>query len=250
MAEPIKQAAAQTAGSLYSDPLFIVFLCAIIFIVFYIMLSKGKFRKEYKTKPLAELNEKELKKRISIQGIKINKFMRPAFLHIGFHKIASIDKYIIIQGMFEPLIWDSKNGEFKQSKEEKKVPYKLIMIRAKNKSLFWRMLGMKKEHYILNYENERIDIDHNQRRIFLPDKTDIRSYGGVWVNSNSSLSYIEDMSLGRMLASAQAEWESFPTKLVFLEAMTAKRVQTMKTEAATEKNKYEQRKDVGDTTIT
>jgi hypothetical protein len=112
------------------------------------------------------------------------------------------------------------------------------------------MLGMKKEYYILNFENERIDIDHNQRRIFLPDKTDIRSYGGVWVNSNSSLSYIEDMSLGRMLASAQAEWESFPTRLIFLEMQTARRTQLSKTESTAEKNKYENRKDVGDTTVT
>jgi hypothetical protein len=239
----------QSAG-LYSDPLFLIFVCAIIFVVIYLAVGKGRFKKEYKTKPLAELNEHELKKRIGIQGIKINRFLKPAFLHIGFHKIASIDKYLIIQGMFEPLIWDSKNGEFKQSKEEKKVPYKLIMVRAKNKSLFWRMLGMKKEYYILNFENERIDIDHNQRRIFLPDKTDIRSYGGVWVNSNSSLSYIEDMSLGRMLASAQAEWESFPTRLIFLEMQTARRTQLTKTESTAEKNKYENRKDVGDTTVT
>jgi len=244
----------QSSG-LYSDPLFIVFICAIVFIVFYIMLSKGVLKKkEYKTTPLPDLNEKTMKKRMGIQGIALSAFMRPAFLHIGFHKIASIDRYQLVRGIFNAVMWDSKNSEFKFSEKQNKEPYDLIFIRAKSKSLFWRMLGMKKEFYILTHKQADgesiINVDHIKRRIFVPEQSDLRSYGGMWINSTSGLNYIQDMSMGRMLESAQAEWEAFPLKLAALELATSRRERLLKTEAATEKNKYEQRKDVGDSTIT
>jgi hypothetical protein len=245
----------QTASGLYSDPLFIVFLCAIVFIALYLMLGKGVLKKkEYKTPLLPILNEKTMKKRMGIQGVKISGFMRPAFLHIGFHKIASIDRYQLIRGLFDEMSWDAKNSELKFSGKSEKEPYDLIFIRAKCKSLFWRMLGMKKEFYILSHKSgdgeSVINIDHLKRRIFVPEQSDLRSYGGMWVNSNSSLHYIQDMSLGRMLESAQAEWEAFPLKMSILEFAQAKKERFSRTEAQSQKNRYEDRKDVGDTTIT
>ena len=230
-----------------------IILGVFIFVIWYFL--KGRKPKEYKVPQLAELNIKDFKYKLGRQGIKIGGFWSSAKLHIGFHEVAKIDKYLIIRGIMQNLKFDEKTFGIVKDEAANKVLYDFIIIRAKNPSAIWRLLGLKKEFYLLTLSKDdkgadNIQIDYQKKRIFIHDKVDIRSFGGLWVNSTLSLAYIEELSISRLLQSAEAIWEDFPNRLIHLEMQASKRERLSRVEANIERNKYEQRKDVGDSSIT
>ena len=203
--------------------------------------------KDFVPRKFSESNIKDMKDKIDNQGTKYK-----GQLYIGLKKICKIDKYYIGKGKFALSVYDPKTKSFTVQGKEKETQYELMFLRAKSTNILFRLFGIRKVYYLLNYKEKDVKtmkFDEINNKIFLPYSTDLTSYADIWVNSADSIEYINNISMKRTNEDIMMLLENMPDRVVHLEIEQAKRERISKIITDLEKGKWEERKDAGDTTI-
>ena len=240
------------ATSIFDNPI-VVALILIGVIGFVVsMLYKKKMGsidkfKEFEPKKFSAMTIKDMKEKIDNQGTKYK-----GLLYIGLKKICKIDKYYIGKGKFALSVYDPKTKAFTVQNPEKDTEYELMFLRARSNNILFRLLGLRKIYYLLNYKEKDVKtmkFDEIGKKIFLPHSTDLTSYGDVWINSADSIEYINNISMKRTNEEIMMHLENMPDRVVHLEIEQAKRERISKIITDLEKSKWEERKSADDTTI-
>lgn len=232
--------------SIFASPYLWVMGIAVVIIIIYKLKTKKDDRfkfDEFEGKPLKSTLRDELNGKLDILGIR----MKRGRLHLGFNGIGRIDKYGIFKGRLPISEYDPKTKEMTIGDPADDVQQTFIIIRLTGANFFSRLFGVGKKFLLLKYED--IKVDHRNRRIFLPHGLDLMSYGDVWINSDLSYEYLNDISLKRMLEQMTTHTENMPDRIVMLETDLAKRERLAKTFAEIESNRYDKRKTVDDTNV-
>lgn len=223
------------------------------FFLFIVLLAiiKKKGKGDYKKfvpKPFRETINEELKDKFQLMGIDF----KGGKLHVGVNKIGDIRKYFYARGKLSNAIFDEKSKKFFVD-EKDDITYYLIFIKCKSKNFLFRLLRIKNIYYILRTKDDKekdiIQVDHLNKRIFLPPNIDLVSYGGVWHNSLQSIEYVNDISVKKMLQEVMTHLESTPDKVAHMEQEQAKMERTARVYSDYERFKWEDKKKSGDTTI-
>lgn len=237
-------------ATVLDNPFFMYGIIAggLAFAIYLVIKNKNKIpeMKEFIPTKSEKTIENELKEKLKIHGNKIN-----GFLFSNIKRIGRIDSYLKAYGEFE--IYTNSDGKnYKIIKDEKK-PFNLIILRMKNTNILLRLFGLKKIFYVLKMKNNEgedlIKIDKETNRFFISDKTDLISYGNVWLNSDESMEYLNDISMKRMLINTNTHLENLPDKIVHMEMEQAKKERLNRVLTEQERMKWEERKSAGDTTI-
>jgi hypothetical protein len=173
-------------------------------------------------------------------------------LYLGNNKFAKVNKWIEVD-------WSDFKAKFKETNkniyidETKTEGYRLILFKCFSSSIILRFLGMGAQFYVIQATDQNdtktYHIDHDSRKFIFPKYMDLVTYGNVWVNSDFSRDYLQNISIKRMLEQTQMYLENFPDKSVHLENETARIERIKKTQVDLEKGKYEESKLTGDTKI-
>lgn len=243
--------------AILNNPFLAVFLGAIIsIIIFAVIFTKKKKDLDYKRfvpTLFKETINDELKRKFDIQGKKF----KGGKLYVGLDMTAHIIRYFHASGRFSHAIFDPKSKDIIVEDKDTDEKYNLLFIQASSKNIIFRLLGIKKTYFIINSNYETTDkktvnivqIDEERKRIFVPGSMDWRSYGGVWINSMSSFEYVNDISMKRMISTVMMHLENTPDKVAHMEQEQAKLERSARTYANIERDKWEERKSAGDTTI-
>lgn len=234
------------------NPFFVGGIIAAFFGFIVIMfIIKNKSKTDYKKfipRPFSDTINDEMKDKFKLVGIDF----KGGKLHMGVNKIGDIRKYFYAKGKFSDAIFDEKSKKFFID-EKDDIEYNLLFIKCKSHNILFRLLKIKNIYYILRTkdkdEKDIIQVDHLNKRIFLPVNTDLISYGGVWHNSLQSVEYVNDISVKKMLQEVMTHLESTPDKVAHMEQEQAKLERTARVYADYERFKWEDKKKSGDTTI-
>lgn len=239
------------ADGLFDNPLVMFLIVGVVFIVLIMSILKKrnvKF-KEFKLRKVDETLNDDLKKSVDLRGQSVRRYS----LLAGFQKIARIERYLIEKGKFSKALYDPESKDIFVDDTASK-DYELIILRAKSNNFVFRMMGIKKIYFVLKYKSikgqEHIIFDHFRKQIVLPYNMQILNFGNVWINSNDSLDYINEISIRSFTEDIMMHLENIPDKAVHLELEQAKKERTGRVYVDLEKGKWENRKDAGDTSIT
>lgn len=230
----------------YTPALFIIGALVVIFLI----LKHTKFKgfKEFQEQKLEKTFYDNLKKKINTQG---KKFGRKGTLWINFNKIANIDRYIYVNKAFPKWTYDFKSREYIVSTEPKDIEVgKLFILRAKSENIIFQLLGMKKTYYVFDIsDKDYLKFDLKDNRFIINGNPSIESYGNVWFFGKHSAEYLDEVSAWRQIQQQQTHLENTPDRSVHLEIEQAKRERTARIISEIEKQKYEERKNAGDSTV-
>lgn len=219
-------------------------------VILFKLLSKNKLKLKWKPSQLRDTVYEEFKKKLSTIGIKLKK----GELYIAFNKVASIDRYLVVEAKLTSIFVNAKTmDEFENEEDLKNVTSdekeKLLIVRARSKSILLRLLGLRKYYFILHMA-DGIKLDPTNGRIFLPVGTDFQSYGNIWINHDASIEYINDISIKRQMEQQRSELENMPQRVVLLNVDQAMKERTIQAMAATERLRYDEIKKAQDTGVT
>lgn len=227
--------------SITENPIFIgMFLIAIIGILYFKFFNRKGYS-EFVPQKLSKTTQTEFKEKLKEHGININ-----GKLVVGYNVVSHISKWLIIKGSFYTTIYDDKNKKYTVNKN-KKVEYDLLCLESKNKNLLYRILGLKKSYYLLNVNT--VTFNEMSKSWILQSKNDIVRYADIWVNSDSGIEYINDISFKTLTESTMTHVQNMPDRIVHLEVEQAKRNQLKISEIEAYKGKYEAYKQAEDTSI-
>lgn len=225
-----------------------IFLFALGFVIM-IFVKKGKFQNTFKEKPLKEIVEDDLKAKLNVDGIKVKKTkLFHSYFDMGF-----VEKYLIVKKTFASLLYDPKTQLYEVADSEEDVVHDLLIIRTKARSIFFRMFGIKKNNFILDYLDENgekiIEFSPTTKKIVLPSTMTLEPYANVWLNSKTGAEYVNDVSIKRMVEQQQQHLVNIPDKTIFLEIEHTKKIATAKTFAEIDKRRYEEMKDADQSVV-
>ncbi len=235
-------------------------------LVLYYMIFKGgkdKLFKPFVAQPLKKTLKDELDNKLKMHGEDGGGYD----LYLGNNKFAKVNKWLEVN-------WKDFKAKFKETNkniyvnEKETDSYKLILFKCFSSSIILRFLGMGAQYYAIQADYTKIikkgktkddedeteiiktyHIDHDGRKFIFPKYMDLVTYGKVWVNSDVSRDYLQNISIKRMLEQTQMYLENFPDKSVHLENETARIERISKTKVDLEKGKYEESKLTGETKI-
>lgn len=216
-------------------------LAIIVYAIFGKRIEKIKDLKIQKTE---ETIEKDFKEKIKKMGHKI----KHGKLILGVNNIAKLDRWLRIQGKFDEYFLADKTQGYQINEDAERVPYDLLIFLAKNKFFLFRWLGIKK-YFFLIQANSLLRFDEVTNSFILKENTDLVLYADVWVNSQSSIEYIHDISIKRMNIELMTALENYPNKVVHLEMAQAKKERTYREMMETDKARYDAIKKAEDTVI-
>jgi len=241
-------APAESSQSFLNSPLFwiIIILIITIIIVWYIM--KGRKKGEFKPQPLHITFQNELNEKIKTFGID---FKWGSRLIRDFNKVAILDRYFIGKIKMPLYTFHPKTKDFIVEKEDKDIEGQHMIVRVKNSFFLWRWLGMKKIFYCLDMKfNEKLFRFDGQGNLLILGQIDITFYGRVWCLTESDIEYMSNVSIKRMVEQTNMWLENNPDRIIHLDSGQAKIDRTNRNIAELERSKYEERKNIGDTTVT
>ena len=236
-------------ATLGDNPIFLymVFIGVAGAVIYLIFSKKQQTFKDFKPQRFDKTIYDELQKKTNTYGKSIT-----AKLFIGLTPIARIDKFKIIEGKFENVVYDSLTRKAVID-ENNPIHYKFLILRAKSQNVFFRLLGLRKSFYIIEIPKEKpnfIKFDARANRFILPENADMWSYGNVWVFSDNAVEYINDISIKRMNEQIMMYTENFPDKTIHLEQATARKERIERIISDIDKSKWEKRKSVEESVIT
>jgi hypothetical protein len=86
--------------------------------------------------------------------------------------------------------------------------------------------------------------------VVIQGQVDFTSYGRIWCIDESGTEYLNNVSIKRMIEQVNMWLENAPDRIIHLDSQQSKVERTNKTIADLEKQKYDSRKDIGETTVT
>lgn len=236
-------------GQFASNPLIIVAGVAIfIFIVIAVVKKKndGPLYKEFIPIPFTKTISDSLTEKFDLYGKKFK-----GSLYQGPNKIADIIKMFEGKGKFSEALFDHKSKNI-FTEDGKDKEYDMVFLLCGSDNLLFKIFGVKKRFFILKKKEGDKDIvtfDIDRKRVFLPSNMDLKSYGEVWHNSSHGVEYVNDISTMRMIETIMMHLENNPDKVAHMEQQQAKIERTARVYSELERGKWEDRKSVGDTTI-
>jgi hypothetical protein len=225
--------------------LMVVMIIGVIGAAVYFLTKKRDLVMKFNPNQSAETISTAMKKKLSELGTPIK-----ATLNIGLTTVAKIDRYKYVSGNFDSIVFDANKREYKKSKVDQPVNYDFLLLRSKSNNLLMRLLGMKKKFWVLDLEKKDFcKYDSQARRFILPTIADITSHNDVWVTSDKGMEFLQNISYGKLIMVISSMLEVWPEKLAHLEASQAKRERIDRVTSDLERNKWEAKKNAGDTTI-
>lgn len=237
---------ANTIDAYLNNPIVVVLIIIGIIILFVFGLKRKQKDSfvEFKPRKSKDTIYDELKKKVRLQGLRINK----GKIIIGVNKVADIEKWMRIKGKFTPYMYDENNKEYVIDDSAEETPYDLLVFLAKNKNWLLRVLGLKKFYFLLNY-NSFLRFDDLSNSFILEDGTDLILYNDVFCNSSHAMEYLHDISIKRMNIEVMTAIENYPAKVVHLEMQQAKKERLNREIMETERAKYDSIKKAEDTAV-
>jgi len=205
--------------------------------------------KEFKPQKLKKTFDEGISEKVKLLSRDFN-----GKLFVGFYSIAKISRYFYAKGFFELVNWDDSNKAFRVStKKDENKKYHLLVLEARSNNFILSILGLDKKYFILKYKDEKgkykIRFDPSNKNIILPEGADLTSYGNIWTNCMDGIEYLDDVSIKRMSEQIRMHLENWPDKLVHLEMELAKRERILKSSAESDKLRFKERAEAGDTTL-
>jgi hypothetical protein len=218
-------------------------------LIWYFM--KNRKPKDFKPKPFKEQNFAELMNMLKRNGTKC----RGGKLHIGFHRVAHVTRFLEAAGKFNAMVYDAKKRNFRPAKpdEGSDKKFDIVLFRAHPQNFFLRQLNkifqMWHDVYVIDNTTMR-PYDPDGNRFFLKQNEFMISYGGVWCNdSKDTQEFINDLALKRITEETLTMAENLGPRLMYLETITARHVTRLSAEAKSTKEKYDSLKTADDTQL-
>lgn len=221
-------------------------IIAIIFIYKHFKKDKGEI-KDFKEQQLKDTLYEELKNKTDQFGVKTKKFkMVRDFQIVGYP-----EKYMIIDLEMPRYTLDEKTSE-PHVIDKNPVKTRLMIIRSSNKNMLLRFLQLKKSYFIIELKQgfeEILKMEPEKKRICIQGLIDFETFGNVWIMSESGHEYLSNVSIKRALEQNVMHSENMADRVVHYDIQQAKLERRDRVLTDLEKNKYEERKNMGDSTI-
>lgn len=217
----------------------------VVIIIVIAITWKKKGKDNFNIIPASKTIQTDIKKMVTDTGVQCN-----GQLNIGYTKIKNIDKYLLHKGQFSTMIYDPKTRAVVST--EKGKQFEVIILRKANDFFLVRWIGSLfnwfKTYYVIN--NESILYQDPKNNIWvIRDSCYMLPYCGVYVNSDISIEYVDDISLKYSKESILTHLQNFADKAVYIELQTAKLNNKIKVVANAEASKWEGAKTHDDTKV-
>jgi len=233
-------------------------LFAILIIVYFITRKKGQ--KEFKPQELKVTFKEDLKDKVDTLGIPLQTgiwkflwnliFNDETKLIRDFNKVASLERYVILKTVIPKYTFDKKTKDFITLKDTVKI--EMLVLRAYSPFFLWKILGIKKKYFLFDMKNKDklFRFDPLLNAVVIQGQVDFTSYGRIWCIDEAGTEYLNNVSIKRMIEQVNMWLENAPDRIIHLDSQQSKVERTNKTIADLEKQKYDSRKDIGETTVT
>lgn len=228
-----------------------VYIGVVLFIGFILYQKFGKKKtqiQDFKEQPLKKTYHDALKQKIDIFGVKFNKFK----LLRDFQIVGYPEKYMIVDIELPKYRINPKSKEIEVIEKEKPVKSRLMIIRSLNKNWLLRQLKLKKFFFLFELTdnfNNLLHIEAEKKQITIQGKIDLDTFGNIWIMSETGIEYLSNISIKRLLEQNISHTENMPDRVVHYDIQQAKLERRDRLITELEKSKYEERKNVGDSTI-
>ena len=238
-------------GILSGNPVVLVgIVIGVIVLIIFAIKKKaagGTDYREFIPIPFTKTISDSLKEKFELVGQKYK-----GKLYLGAFHIADIVKMVEAKGKFSNAVFDHKSKNI-FTEEGKDVEYNLVFLMCGSDNVFFRIFGVKKRFFILKKQDQKgkdiVTFDVDRKRVFLTPGMDLKSYGDVWHNSAHGIEYVNDISTMRLLEVIMMHLENNPDKVAHMEQQQAKLERSARVYSDLERGKWDDRKNVGDTTI-
>jgi len=229
-------------------------IIAAVMIYKYLKKTKEDKIEKFIESPLKETFYDALKEKVNWFGVEMNKFK----LVRDFQIVGHPRKYMIIDIEVPKYTLDNKSNAVKTIKVVKDKPEthpvktRLMILLSGNKNIILRFLHLKDKFFIFELKSgydELIKIEAEKRVLTIQGKIDLDSFGNVWIMSISGWEYLSNISIKKALEQDLMHSENMADRVVHYDIQQAKLERRDRINTELEKQKYEERKASGDSTI-
>lgn len=233
-----------------SNPLLYFGIAAIVIFIIYDKFIRRKNNSEigdFKEQPLDVTLIDELKEKIEVYGNKLNNWK----LIKDFIKIGSPDRAIITNVVIPEFHIDHKTKDIIVH-DEGQHQTTMMLLRLKSNSFLKRLFGFGKIYFFFevgeDYEG-MVKVDVLNKSIYIKQNIDITRWGKIWVNSNAGIEYLSNISIKRFFEQDLMHSENMVDRAIHYDSIQAKTERLNRILAEQNKAKYEESKNIGDSTV-
>lgn len=225
-------------------------MAAVVAYVIYLLFSKRKGGKDFKTKPFEKTCVDHHKRDVKDNGIYVK-----GKLMLGHYPVGKVYKYIIKEGRFSTIRYDerSKKGKVIQNADPSAETFSIYIFQVHPKNIFLKIInhfiGAWWRYYIV--DTKAIAFNDPTGNIWqVAEGTAMYHYGGCWISGNKPMELQDGISILASKEAMMTHMENYANRIIWLESQTARKGTIMIAETQAQKAKWDSSKKMDDSTVT
>lgn len=189
----------------------------------------------------------ELKPKLDNQGIRLKNWK----LIKNLNEIGTLDRAMYFNVKMPKYIIKPKDRRFINVLDDE-IETLFLLVRCISKSLLKRIFGIGKIHYMFEISGDYkklFEVNIINKFIHIKQNVDITKWLDIWVMSESAIEYLSNISIKRLFEQDLMHSENMADRAVHFDISQAKTERMQRIINDLEKGKYEDRKNMGDSTI-